>query len=32
MGFSSLDDLLSEMTTNGKFARIDWNKITGGTA
>lgn len=26
MGFSSMDDLLSEMTTAGKFRRIDWNK------
>lgn len=25
-GFSSLDDLINEMTTNGKFKRIDWNK------
>lgn len=29
MGFSSLDDLVNEMTTNGKFNRADWNKITG---
>lgn len=27
-GFSSLDDLLSEMTVNGKFLRADWNKLT----
>lgn len=25
-GFSSFDDLISEMSTNGKFKRIDWNK------
>lgn len=31
MGFSSIDDLVSEMTS-GKFWRADWNKITGGTA
>lgn len=27
-GFSSLDDLLNEMTVNGKFLRVDWNKLT----
>lgn len=27
-GFTSLDDLVSEMTTNGKFVRSDWNKLT----
>ena len=27
-GFTSLDDLISEMTTNGKFRRTDWNKLT----
>lgn len=27
-GFSSLDDLVSEMTVNGKFRRADWNKLT----
>lgn len=27
-GFSSLDDLISEMTVNGKFRRADWNKLT----
>jgi hypothetical protein len=32
MGFSSLDDLTNEITTNGKFNRTDWNKITGGVA
>lgn len=32
MGFSSLDDFISEVTVNGKFWRADWNKITGGTA
>lgn len=26
MGFSSMDDLINEMTTNGQFKRIDWNK------
>jgi hypothetical protein len=26
MGFSSMDDLINESTTNGKFKRIDWNK------
>ena len=26
MGFSSLDDFISEITTNGKFYRSDWNK------
>lgn len=31
MGFSSMDDLISEVT-GGKFVRIDWNKITGGSA
>lgn len=25
-GFSSFDDLISEMSTKGKFKRIDWNK------
>lgn len=32
MGFSSLDDLVNEITNNGKIVRTDWNKITGGTA
>jgi hypothetical protein len=32
MGFSSLDDLISEITANGKFHRNDWNKITGAAA
>lgn len=27
-GFTSLDDLISEMTANGKFRRADWNKLT----
>jgi len=27
-GFTSLDDLISEMTANGKFMRSDWNKLT----
>jgi hypothetical protein len=32
MGFSSTDDFVSEVTTNGKFWRADFNKIyTGGT-
>lgn len=25
-GFASMDDFLSEVTVNGKFRRIDWNK------
>lgn len=29
MSFTSLDDLLSEIS-NGKFNRVDWNKITAG--
>jgi hypothetical protein len=32
MGFSSLDDLVAEITANGKFHRNDWNKITGAAA
>jgi|694.fasta_scaffold91046_6 hypothetical protein len=32
MGFGSLDDLVTEITTNGKFVRADWNKITGAVA
>ena len=32
MGFSSQDDLVNEVTTNGKFWRADWNKITGAAA
>lgn len=27
-GFTSLDDLINEMTVNGKFWRADWNKLT----
>lgn len=27
-----MDDLVSEITTGGKFIRSDWNKITGGSA
>jgi len=27
-GFTSLDDIVNEMTTNGKFRRTDWNKLT----
>lgn len=30
-GFSSVDDLINEMTVNGKFKRTDWNKNTFGT-
>lgn len=32
-GFSSQDDLINQVTTNGKFWRADWNKqtATGGT-
>lgn len=32
MGFSSLDDLVNEITSNGKFNRADWNKVTGALA
>lgn len=32
MGFTSYDDLVNEITTNGKFWRQDWNKITGAAA
>lgn len=28
MGFASLDDLINEVTVNGKFIRSDWNKLT----
>ena len=28
MGFSSQDDLLNQITTNGKYGRIDYNKTT----
>ena len=31
MGFTSIDDLVSEIT-GGKFHRQDWNKITGAAA
>lgn len=31
MPFTSVDDIVSEIS-NGKFHRIDWNKITGGAA
>jgi hypothetical protein len=27
-GFTSLDDLINEMTVNGKFRRLDWNKLS----
>jgi hypothetical protein len=32
-GFSSLDDLVNQVTTNNKFFRADWNKnhATAGT-
>lgn len=32
MGFSSNDDLLNEVTVNGKYTRVDFNKITGAAA
>lgn len=32
MGFASYDDLISELSSNGKFWRTDMNKITGGSA
>lgn len=32
MGYSSLDDLVNEITNNGKFHRNDWNKINGAAA
>lgn len=32
MGWSSMDDWISEVTANGKFTRADWNKITGAAA
>jgi hypothetical protein len=32
VGFSSLDDFISEVTGSGKFNRTDWNKITGAAA
>lgn len=31
MGFSSMDDLVNEITS-GKFQRTDWNKINGASA
>lgn len=31
MGFSSVDDMISEMTTGGKTWRQDFYKITSGT-
>ena len=30
-GFTSVDDLVNEMTVNGKFKRTDWNKNTFST-
>jgi hypothetical protein len=32
MGFNSQDDLINEVTNNGKFWRADWNKIVGPAA
>jgi hypothetical protein len=32
MGFSSQDDMINEITVNGKFNRADWNKVTGASA
>ncbi len=32
MGWTSQDDMINEITNNGKYSRADWNKITGGTA
>jgi hypothetical protein len=32
MGFTSFDDLINELTVNGKRYRADWNKITGAAA
>lgn len=32
MGFSSHDNMITEISTNGKFWRADWNKITGAAA
>ena len=32
MGFNSIDDLINEITTNGKTVRTDFNKITGASA
>lgn len=31
-GFSSSDDLINQITTNGKFYRADWNKLMNPTA
>lgn len=31
-GFSSQDDLINQITTNGKFFRSDWNKLFNPTA
>ena len=31
-GFSSQDDLINQITTNGKFFRSDWNKLMNPTA
>jgi hypothetical protein len=32
MGWTSLDDFVNEVTTNGKMNRFDFNKITGAAA
>jgi hypothetical protein len=32
MGFTSMDDFINEVSTNGKINRYDWNKITGAAA
>lgn len=31
-GFSSQDDIINQITTNGKFYRADWNKLFNPTA
>lgn len=31
-GFSSQDDMINQITTNGKFFRADWNKLMNPTA
>jgi hypothetical protein len=31
-GFTSQDDLINQITTNGKFFRADWNKLMNPTA
>lgn len=32
MGFSSHDDFLNKVTVNGKFLRLDWNKLSHSVA